>query len=222
MAHDPSLAYADYFAAGGGVGTLVPEVDAGEDEGHHHLYDGGVHAHHHGLDVFGGAMAAADAHGKAPHAAALGDFAPGLGQPPLTSLSLHGPAEEASLALHHHHHQLGGALRQQHHHQLAAAWPPPQYQLEQGAWHLRGSRFLRPTQQLLQEFCGLPVETAAPKPPTTKPASEDGAGEGTSSSPAPSALIQAMDAAELQRLKAKLYAMLQEVASSLITLSSLP
>ncbi|RCV44055.1 hypothetical protein SETIT_9G343300v2 [Setaria italica] len=221
MAHDPSLAYADYFAAGGGVGTLVPEVDAGEDDGH--LY-GGVHAHHHGLDMFGaarglvpGAMAvaaASAAHGKA--ADALGDFAGlsehhhhrlgGHGQAPLTSLSLHGPAEAASMAL--HHHQLGGALRQQH---QAAAWPPSQ---QQGAWHLRGSRFLRPTQQLLQEFCGLPVETAgtatAPKPPTTKPASEDGAGEG-SSAPAPSAQIQAKDAAELQRLKAKLYAMLQEV-----------
>ncbi|OEL22440.1 Homeobox protein BEL1-like protein [Dichanthelium oligosanthes] len=205
MAHDPSLAYADYFAAaGGGVSTLVPEVDAGEDDDQ--LY-GGVQAHHqHGLDMFGvrglmpGAMVAAAsvAHGKA----ALGDFVLGehqrLGytQAPLTSLSLHGPAEAASLVL--HHHQLGGgALQQQH---------------QQAAWHLRGSRFLRPTQQLLQEFCSLPVEaasTAASKPPT-KPASEDGVGEGSSSS-APSAQIQAMDAAELQRLKAKLYAMLQEV-----------
>jgi len=224
MAHDPSLAYADYFAAAGGVATLVPEVDAaGEDEGH--LY-GGVHMHHHGLDMFGarglvpGATVAAAAHGKA--AAALGDF--GLGaehqyrllghsqQAPLTSLSLHGSAEAASLAL--HHHQLGGGGLRQH---QPAAWPPPQQQQQGGAaWHLRGSRFLRPTQQLLHEFCGLPVEAAgaaASKPPK-KPGSEDGAGEGSSSSSAPSAQIQAMDAAELQRLKAKLYAMLQEVALS--------
>ncbi|PUZ40369.1 hypothetical protein GQ55_9G418100 [Panicum hallii var. hallii] len=214
MAHDPSLAYADYFAAAGGVTTLVPEVDAaGEDEGH--LY-GGVHAHHHGFDMFGarglvpGATVVAEAHGKG---AALGDFALGaehlrlLGhsqQAPLTSLSLHGPAEAASLALHHHQLGGGGALRQ---HQ-PAAWPPQPQQQQGGAWHLRGSRFLRPTQQLLQEFCGLPVEAASK--PLMKPGSEDGAGEGSSSS-APSAQIQAMDAAELQRLKAKLYAMLQEV-----------
>ncbi|CAN6284117.1 unnamed protein product [Urochloa humidicola] len=214
MAHDPSLAYADYFAAagggGGGVGTLVPEMD---DDGAQ-LY-GGVQAaaHHHGLDMFAsrglvpGAMAAA-AHGKGE---ALGDF--GLGehhhhslgvhsqQAPLTSLSLHGPAEAA------YHHQLigGGGLRQQH---QPAAWPTQQ----QGAWHLRGSRFLRPTQQLLQEFCGLPVETDSKPPTKAATGSEDGgAGEGSSSAPPPSAQIQAMDAAELQRLKAKLYAMLQEV-----------
>ncbi|CAL4915288.1 unnamed protein product [Urochloa decumbens] len=206
MAHDPSLAYADYFAAAtGGVGTLVPEVDAGEDDGQ--LYAGGVQAHHHGLDMF-----AAAAHGKG---AALGeDF--GFGehrqhqQAPLTSLSLHGPAEAASLALHHHHQLIGGgtgALRQLH---QPAAWPQQQQQ-QQGAWHLRGSRFLRPTQQLLQEFCSLPVETAAASKTPTKPASEDGAGEGSSSSAPASAQIQAMDAAELQRLKAKLYTMLQEV-----------
>ncbi|CAL4931999.1 unnamed protein product [Urochloa decumbens] len=212
MAHDPSLAYADYFAAatGGGVGTLVPEVDAGDDE--RQLYGGAVQAHHHhGLDVF-----AAAAHGKQGAAALGADF--GFGehhhqQAPLTSLSLHGPAEAASLALHHHHQLIGGggALRQLH---QPAAWPQQQQQ-QQGAWHLRGSRFLRPTQQLLQEFCSLPVETtAASKPPPTKPttASEDGgAGEGSSSSAPTSAQIQAMDAAELQRLKAKLYAMLQEV-----------
>jgi hypothetical protein len=217
MAHDPSLAYADYFAAAGGVTTLVPEVDAaGEDEGH--LY-GGMHAHHHGFDMFGarglvpGATVVAEAHGKG---AALGDFALGaehlrlLGhsqQAPLTSLSLHGPAEAASLALHHHQLGGGGALRQ---HQ-PAAWPPQPQQQQGGAWHLRGSRFLRPTQQLLQEFCGLPVEAASK--PLMKLGSEDGAGEGSSSS-APSAQIQAMDAAELQRLKAKLYAMLQEVVLS--------
>jgi hypothetical protein len=52
-------------------------------------------------------------------------------------------------------------------------------------------------------------KAAASKLPT-RPASEDGVGAGSSSS-APSAQIQAMSASELQRLKAKLYAMLQEV-----------
>ncbi|XP_062205310.1 homeobox protein BEL1 homolog [Phragmites australis] len=209
MAHDPSLAYADYFAAGGGEAGLVQEVGAGEEEDR--LY-GGVQEHG-AVEMFGarglvpGAMmaAAASAHGKA----ALGDFVLGEEhapqhhrqgyQAPLTSLSLHGPAEAASLALHHHHQLVGGAHRQ-HQHQ---AWP------QQGAWHLRGSRFLIPTQQLLHEFCSLPVETtslAASKPPT-KPANEDAG----SSSSAPSAQIQAMDAAELQRLKSKLYAMFEEV-----------
>ncbi|CAN6300304.1 unnamed protein product [Urochloa humidicola] len=205
MAHDPTLAYADYFAAaaGGGVGTLVPEVD---DDGQ--LYGGVQAAHHHGLDMFAarGLVPGAMAHGKGE---ALGDFGIGehhhsLQQAPLTSLSLHGPAEAA------YHHQLigGGTLRQQH---QAAEWASPPQQ--PGAWHLRGSRFLRPTQQLLQEFCGLPVETASNKPPTkaATASEEDGAGEGSSSSAPPSAQIQAMDAAELQRLKAKLYAMLQEV-----------
>ncbi|KAF8698503.1 hypothetical protein HU200_035247 [Digitaria exilis] len=231
MAHDPSLAYADYFAAaaGGGVTTLVPEVvDAGDDDAgdHLHLY-GGVQAHHqHGLDMFGiRGLMPVGAHGKA---AALGEFALAehhhhLGghnnqAPLMTSLSLHGPADAAAaLALHHHQQQQLGvsALGGLHH-----EWPS-QHQQGAAGWHLRGSRFLRPTQQLLQEFCSLPVEDASnSKPPTTttKPASEDGggAGEGSSSSP-PSAQIQAMDAAELQRLKAKLYAMLQEVRSVLLS-----
>ncbi|KAF8727940.1 hypothetical protein HU200_018510 [Digitaria exilis] len=226
MAHDPSLAYADYFAAAaGGVSTLVPEVvDAGDDDAgdHLHLYGGGVQAHHqHGLDMFGvRGLMPVGAHGKA---AALGEFALAehhhhLGghnnqAPLMTSLSLHGPADAAAaLALHHHHQQLGTLGLHQ-----PAEWPQQQMQMQHGAagWHLRGSRFLRPTQQLLQEFCSLPVEDASnSKPPTTttKPASEDGGGAGeASSSPPPSAQIQAMDAAELQRLKAKLYAMLQEV-----------
>lgn len=235
MAHDEpaGLAYADYFAAAA-VATLVPEVDAvgGAGEEDLHLY--GVH-HQHGVDMFGagrghmppaammaGPAASATAHGKA----ALGgvdvdvgghDFGhhhhrQGLLQAPL-SLSLHGTADAVPLGLHHHHQLAGGVPRQQH--QPAAAWPGPQQQ-PQGAWHLRGSRFLRPTQQLLQEFCTLPVDTtstaAASKLPT-RPASEDGVGAGSSSS-APSAQIQAMSASELQRLKAKLYAMLQEVLLS--------
>jgi hypothetical protein len=231
MAHDEpaGLAYADYFAAAA-VATLVPEVDAvgGAGEGPLHLY--GVH-HQHGVDMFGagrghmppaammaGPAASATAHGKAALGGVGGhDFGDhhhrqGLLQAPL-SLSLHGTADAVPLGLHHHHQLAGGVPRQQH--QPAAAWPGPQQQ-PQGAWHLRGSRFLRPTQQLLQEFCTLPVDTtstaAASKLPT-RPASEDGVGAGSSSS-APSAQIQAMSASELQRLKAKLYAMLQEVLLS--------
>uniref|UniRef100_A0A0A9HFM2 Homeobox domain-containing protein n=1 Tax=Arundo donax TaxID=35708 RepID=A0A0A9HFM2_ARUDO len=209
MAHDPSLAYADYFAAaGGGAAALVQE-----EEGQ--LYG----MHQPGVEMFG-------VRGLVPKAV-LGDVdgAPAVGVgsdfvlgehaqllhrqghqlAPVTSLSLHGPAEAASLVVHHHQLGAGGGAHRQH--QLEA-WPPQ----PGAAWHLRGSRFLRPTQQLLQEFCSLQVEstsTAASKPPT-KPANEDGNG-GTSSSPAPSAQIQAMDTAELQRLKAKLYAMLEEV-----------
>ncbi|KAL6642775.1 hypothetical protein ACP70R_020956 [Stipagrostis hirtigluma subsp. patula] len=211
MAHDPSLAYADYFAVG-----EVPEVSAGEEADH--LY-AGVRVHQPAaLDVFAARnlMAAASAHGDVDGYVALGEHARQQlhrqshgNQATLMSLSLHGPTEAeaaASLAL-HHQHQLGagGGLRQ---HQ-PAAWPQ-----HGGTWDMRGSRFLLPTQQLLQEFCNLPVErtsTASSVKPPTKPPTEDGGASGGSSSSAPSARIQAMDAAELQRLKAKLYAMLEEV-----------
>lgn len=239
MAHDePGLAYADYFAAAAGAvaATLVPEVDAaGGDEDDLHLY--GVHQP--GVEEMFGARghhmppaamipagpAASAAHGKA---AMLGlgdvDFGDhhrqGL-QAPL-SLSLHGAGDSVPLALHHHQQLGGGVPRQQH---QPAAWPGIQQQ-GQGVWHLRGSRFLRPTQQLLQEFCALPVDAtsstaASSKLPTTKPASDHGVGVSSSSSAPPSAQIQAMSAAELQRLKAKLYAMLQEVLVLLFHRSSL-
>ncbi|KAK3157005.1 hypothetical protein QOZ80_2AG0114950 [Eleusine coracana subsp. coracana] len=198
--HHLGLAYADYFAAGGGGATVVvPEV---EDADHHHIY--GVHHQPAGAEAFVPAGIAADKSGlgghhfveHAHHATTL------------TSLSLHGPAAEAASSL--------AAVHQHQHHQLRQlqhqAWPQQQ---QQDAWHLvRGSRFLLPTQQLLQEFCGLPAETTAAsnKPPTTKdPRNEDGGG-GSSSAAAPvPARIQAMDAAELQRLKTKLYSMLDEV-----------
>lgn len=236
MAHDePGFAYADYFAAAAGaVATFVPEVDVdggggGGGEGGLHLYGLQLQPHHQqpGVEMYGArghmppaAMMAAHG-GKA--ALGLDVTSPVVGghfgddhlrqalQAPL-SLSLHddGTADAAPLALHHHHHHLGsgGGVPQAQQYQPPGAWPQPQQQ-QQGAWHLRGSRFLRPTQQLLQEFCTLPVDTITST--TAKPASvEDGVG--SSSSAAPSAqIIQAMDAAELQRLKSKLYAMLQEV-----------
>uniref|UniRef100_A0A0A9GPR1 Homeobox domain-containing protein n=1 Tax=Arundo donax TaxID=35708 RepID=A0A0A9GPR1_ARUDO len=137
-------------------------------------------------------------------------------QAPL-SLSLCGP-DAVGVTLHQH---LGGSTRQQQ--PSPAAWlhdysAAPQGQ-HAGAWHLRSSRFLLPAQQLLQEFCSLPVETnKRTKAATTKPSSqqqqqEDGGGDGSSSSAswAPSPQIQAMDALELQRLKDKLYIMLEEV-----------
>jgi len=208
------------------VATLVPEVDAVGRAGEEDLHLYGAH-HQHGVEMFGASRghrppaammagpAASAAHGKAALGLGDVDVASPVGghdlgdhhrqghlQAPL-SLSLHGTADAALLAL-HHHHQLAGGVPGQH---QPGAWPQ-----QQGAWHLRGSRFLRPTQQLLQEFCTLPVDTtstaAASKLPT-KPASGDGVG--SSSSAAPSAQIQAMNASELQRLKAKLYAMLQEV-----------
>ncbi|KAK3153168.1 hypothetical protein QOZ80_2BG0168720 [Eleusine coracana subsp. coracana] len=200
--HHLGLAYADYFAAGGGGATVVvPEVDA---DHHHHIY--GVHHHQPEAETFVPAGIAADNKsglGGHHHFVDLGEHAHHATT--LTSLSLHGPAAEAASSLatvhQHQHHQ----LRQLQH----QAWPPQQ----QDAWHLvRGSRFLLPTQQLLQEFCGLPVETtstaALNKPPTKDPANEGGSS--SAAAPVP-ARIQAMDAAELQRLKAKLYTMLDEV-----------
>jgi hypothetical protein len=133
-----------------------------------------------------------------------------------------------------HEQHLGGGSSRYHQQQqpTPAAWmqqhdysphgPQPQH-----AWHLRGSRFLVPAQQVLQEFCSLPVDSssAAASSKRAKPSShhqqqqEDGGGgggEGSSSSAswAPSPQIQAMDALELQRLKDKLYIMLEEVSSS--------
>jgi hypothetical protein len=208
MAHRHlGLSYADYFAASGGESVVVPEVDAGDGGGdHHHLY--GVHQPE--ADAFGARglvpvpaeVAAARAALGGGHFADLGEHAhhrePGHHHATLTSLSLHGPAVEAASSLAVHQQQLGGGAHWQQQHQ--------------GSWYLGGSRFLLPTQQLLQEFCSLPVETIGPKPRARNPANEE-EGSGVSSSSAPSsARIQAMDAAELQRLKGKLYAMLDEVS----------
>lgn len=227
MAHDhhPSLAgYADYFAAAGSGGaTLVPEVDAA---GEHDMY-GGVGLHHHhqslpsGVEMFGlrGFMAPAAAVSVAQSKQVAVDEDDGssaaisffrseqqqrqmmsqLQQAPL-SLSLHGPPPDAASASSFMlQHQLGGEM----------AW---QLQGAGAGWHLRGSRFLLPTQQLLQEFCSIPAETTASKAPKRPEQEENPNGGGSSASwPVPSAQIQATDAAELQRLKAKLYTMLEEV-----------
>uniref|UniRef100_A0ACD5U4N9 Uncharacterized protein n=1 Tax=Avena sativa TaxID=4498 RepID=A0ACD5U4N9_AVESA len=218
MAHDPSLGYADYFAApGSGITLVVPEVDAG---GEHEMYgDASHHQEMFGARGFG--MAAASAQSSKATAldvegsSTISFFRPDqqqqqyrqMSQAPL-SLSLHGPPDAASSSSFMlHPHQQQQQQQQHHHHQTApATWQA------QGAsgWHLRGSRFLLPTQQLLQEFCSIPVDT------TTKgPAQEEhGGGGGSSSSaswPPPSTQIQSMDAADLQRLKARLYTMIEEV-----------
>jgi hypothetical protein len=128
-------------------------------------------------------------------------------QAPL-SLSLHRPEAAATSLL--------MQQQQQHlHHQPSPpAGAASTWQLQQGAWHLRGSRFLLPTQQLLQEFCSLPVKsTTSPSSASkaTKPPQEEAASGGGSSSWTAPTQIQSMDAAELQRLKGKLYTMLEEV-----------
>ncbi|KAL6649117.1 hypothetical protein ACP70R_013341 [Stipagrostis hirtigluma subsp. patula] len=234
MAHDPSLGFADYFSAveatAASVATLMPATEEGAPE----LF--GLHADMEMFGVRGGlaAMPAAAAHGhsKAVLVDAGADGSANAtmrflsaghdqqqqqpSQAPL-SLSLCRP-EGVTL---HQHLGLGGASRQ---HQPAAAWMHDQAQhvdaRHGGPWHIRSSRFLLPAQQLLQDFCSLPVDTgankrtkaAAAKPPSQQQQQEDG-GDGSSSSAswAPSAQIQAMDALELQRLKDKLYIMLEEV-----------
>lgn len=150
-------------------------------------------------------------------------------QAPL-SLSLCRP--DVTTTLHEQHHLAGGGSSSRYHQeQQPAAWvqqqqhdysPSPQ----QHAWHLRSSRFLVPAQQALQEFCSLPVDSssaaasskrakAANKPASQQQQEDGGGAEGSSSSAswAPSPQIQAMDALELQRLKDKLYIMLEEVSA---------
>uniref|UniRef100_A0A452YPM9 POX domain-containing protein n=1 Tax=Aegilops tauschii subsp. strangulata TaxID=200361 RepID=A0A452YPM9_AEGTS len=66
-----------------------------------------------------------------------------------------------------------------------------------------------PTQQLLQEFCSIPADTDSKAP--KKPAQEEHGSSSSASWPPSSTQIQSMDAAELQKLKAKLYTMIEEV-----------
>ncbi|XP_062216959.1 homeobox protein BEL1 homolog [Phragmites australis] len=235
MAHDPSLGFADYFSAAdataASVATLMPTMEDGAPE-LFCLHTDMEYLGMRGLAAMPGAASAA-AHSNNSKAALIDPGADGSSNTTMRFLSAgqqhhHQPSQAplslslcrpdgVGVTLHQH---LGGSSRQQ---QLApAAWmhdySVPQGQ-HAGAWHPRSSRFLLPAQQLLQEFCSLPVDTSATKrtkAATTKPSSqqqaEDG-GDGSSSSAswAPSPQIQAMDALELQRLKDKLYIMLEEV-----------
>ncbi|TVU48556.1 hypothetical protein EJB05_08197 [Eragrostis curvula] len=222
MAHDPSLGFADYFSAADAT-TVMPAMEEAPPE----LF--GLHADMELLGMRGLAAmpGAAHGHSKAVLIDAGADGStmrflsdgrqqqqPSL-QAPL-SLSLCRPdAGGVGMTLHQHH--LGGSSR--HQQQQPAAWMQDYSAAPHGgAWQLRGSRFLLPARQLLQEFCSLPVD-ASKRTKATKPSQEQqqqqegGGGEGSSSSAswAPSAQIQAMDAVELQRLKDKLYIMLEEV-----------
>ncbi|KAI5017618.1 hypothetical protein ZWY2020_042506 [Hordeum vulgare] len=238
MAHDPSqlVGYADYFAApgsnGGGVTLVVPpEVDARAE---HQMYGAGLHHHHHhhhhhsGADMFGArgfgmapageesAQSKADVDGSSTISFFRGEHQQQhhhhqqqlqMGQAPL-SLSLHGPPDAGSSSSFMLHQHLGGGEPRLQQHQQTAAW---QVQGAGSGWQLRGSSFLLPTQQLLQEFCSIPADadSKAPKKPTAQ--EEHGGSSSSASWPPSSAQIQGMDAAELQRLKAKLYTMIEEV-----------
>ncbi|RLN41315.1 hypothetical protein C2845_PM01G00620 [Panicum miliaceum] len=237
MAHDPSLGFADYFSAAADAAAM--------EEAAPELY--GLHADMEFLAMRGGLAAmpaAAHGHGHS-RAGVLDDAGPDGGstdaatmqflsaaahQPSQAPLSLSlcrpdGGGGGVGLTLHEH---LGGSSRHHQQQPAPAAWMQHEYPaLTQGtqhaaAWHLRSSRFLLPAQQLLQEFCSLPVDSTAKnkrakQASTAKPSSQQedggGGGEGSSSSAswAPSPQIQAMDALELQRLKDKLYIMLEEV-----------
>ncbi|RCV46795.1 hypothetical protein SETIT_9G560100v2 [Setaria italica] len=241
MAHDPNLGFADYFSAAADATAM--------EEGAPELY--GLHADMEFLGSMRGGLAAmpAAAHGHGHSKAVLDDAGPNGGsanaatmqflsaaghhqqqqpsQAPL-SLSLCRP-DGGGVGVTLHEHLSGSSRHHQQQHPAPAAWmqndytaPTPQGPQHAGAWHLRSSKFLVPAQQLLQEFCSLPVDSAAAsnkrakavtaKQPSSQQQQEDG-GEGSSSSAswAPSPQIQAMDALELQRLKDKLYIMLEEV-----------
>ncbi|CAL4928756.1 unnamed protein product [Urochloa decumbens] len=220
MAHDPTLGFADYFSAAAAADATAME------EGVPEMY--GLHADMEFLGMRGGLAAVpAAAHSKAVLDDAGLDGGGGstmqflgAGQQPLSLSLCRRPDGVTSL-----HDHLGGSSRQ--HHQQPAAWMMQQHdysaapgqgaQQHAAAWQLRSSRFLLPAQHLLQEFCSLPVDSAASNnkraragmEKTSSQQQEDGGGEGSSSSASPQ--IQAMDAVELQRLKDKLYIMLEEV-----------
>ncbi|CAN6314233.1 unnamed protein product [Urochloa humidicola] len=229
MAHDPTLGFADYFSAAAADATAM-------EDGAPELY--GLHADMEFLGAMRGGLAAvpAAAHSKAvldddagPDGGATMQFlSAGHHQASQAPLSLSLCRPDGVMTLHEH---LGGSSR--HHQQPPAAWMQQQQQQQQdysaapaaqhaAAWHLRSSRFLLPAQQLLHEFCSLPVDSNNKRAKAATPSSQQqqqqqqedgGGGEGSSSSAswAPSPQIQAMDAVELQRLKDKLYIMLEEV-----------
>lgn len=258
MAHDPSLGFADYFSAAAAAGATAMDDDVGAPElyglhaddmeflgmrglaamppaaAHHQ------HHHHHGHSKAGALLDDDDA-GVGPDVSGSADDATmrflseqqqQQHQAPL-SLSLCRP--DVATTLHEQQHLAGGGSSSRYHQeQQPAAWVQQQHDYspspQQHAWHLRSSRFLVPAQQVLQEFCSLPVDSSSAAASSkrakaaNKPASqqqqqqEDGGGaEGSSSSAswAPSPQIQAMDALELQRLKDKLYIMLEEVSSAI-------
>ncbi|GJN09261.1 hypothetical protein PR202_ga27250 [Eleusine coracana subsp. coracana] len=213
MAHDPSLVgFADYFSAADAA-SVMPAMEEGAPElfGLHADMEllgmpaAAAHHHHHQSNKAGVLI---DAAGGGGDGATMQFLCDGGQQQPL-SLSLCRPdGGVQGMTLHQH---LGGGGGSSRHQQQPAAWTTmhdysPHHQAAGAAWHLRSSRFLVPAQQLLQEFCSLPVDTTKTKkkPSPQQEQEQEGGGDG-------SAQIQAMDAVELQRLKDKLYIMLEEV-----------
>ncbi|CAL9071226.1 unnamed protein product [Musa textilis] len=103
---------------------------------------------------------------------------------------------------------------------LGVPQPPQQYSAAgdklqpRAAYHLRqqqlrNSKFLRPAQELLNEFCGLTGQSSSRKQPN-RASLEGEAGKRSLSSPWLQSL-RSMDLAELQKIKAKLSSMLEEV-----------
>ncbi|CAM0870297.1 unnamed protein product [Alopecurus aequalis] len=227
MAHDPSLGFADYFSAAdaASASALMPAMD---HQGAPELY--GLHS---GMELLGmhRMHAAAMPEPEQQH----GDGAASTMRFFLEQQQQHHHQHEQatraplSLSLHQQqqHHHLGLSSHQQQQQQQQEQAPVASWMLQQSeqhepaphahggyvhgaAWHLRSSRFLHPAQQLLQGFCSLPVDSTAKRAKPQKQEDGTGGGEGSSSSPS-SAQIQAMDALELQRLKDRLYVMLEEV-----------
>ncbi|CAL9145879.1 homeobox protein BEL1 homolog [Musa acuminata AAA Group] len=95
--------------------------------------------------------------------------------------------------------------------QYSAAGDKPQlraaYHLQQQ--QLRNSKFLGPAQELLNEFCGLTGQSSSKKKPN-KTNHEGEAGKPSLSSPWHQSL-RSMDLVELQKIKAQLLSMLEEV-----------
>ncbi|XP_066306617.1 homeobox protein BEL1 homolog [Miscanthus floridulus] len=253
MAHDPSLGFADYFSAAAGATAMDDDDGAPELYGlhadmeylgmrglatmpaaaHHHHHHGHGHVHSKaGVLLDDDTRAEPDGSGSTDDATMrfLSEQQHPSQQAPL-SLSLCRPdGGGVGVTTLHEQHLGGGSSRYHQQQPTPAVWVQqhdysPQGPQPQHAWHLRGSRFLVPAQQVLQEFCSLPVDSSSSAAASSKRAKadaklsshhhqqqEDG-GEGSSSSAswAPSPQIQAMDALELQRLKDKLYIMLEEV-----------
>ncbi|WOL13254.1 hypothetical protein Cni_G22023 [Canna indica] len=82
------------------------------------------------------------------------------------------------------------------------------FQLPPQPLQLRNSRFLRPAQELLREFCSLADESSSSKKRQSKAAATREVGGGTK--PPPN-FLPSMDLPELQKMKSKLLSMLEEV-----------
>ncbi|RRT71626.1 hypothetical protein B296_00035350 [Ensete ventricosum] len=104
--------------------------------------------------------------------------------------------------------------------QIGAAYPQQQQQLfvqdgrvgfhPQQPLQLRNSKFLRPAQELLSEFCSLRGEISSKRRPNKSSLEDE---EKASLSSSWNQSLHSMDLLELQKIKAKLLSMLEEVNS---------